>query len=1096
MRQSSTPPDPSVEFLLGQAADEFTARLETGDWPDIEEYVRRYPQIADAIRQVFPALQSLSSRLPAGGPRDTPISATIGGTGVLGDYQLIREIGRGGMGVVYEAEQASLGRRVALKVLSFAAVLDTRQLQRFRNEAQAAAQLQHTHIVPVYSVGCERGVHYYAMQYIDGLPLSAVIRELRSHAGLPASDAGGPTNAMPSMSSNRTDGDTALNSPPFSGSSAVSVRPAGEAGASSLVSLASQSSMEGRAFFQAVARLAIQAAEALQHAHERGVIHRDIKPSNLLLDSGGHLWIADFGLAIVQNDAGLTMTGDLVGTLRYMSPEQALGQRASVDHRADIYSLGMTLYELLALEPAFDGTDRQALLRRIATEEPRPLRRARHAVPKELETIVAKAIAKNREDRYATAQELSDDLRRFLDDRPIKAKPPGILDLVSKWSRRHWAGVAAAVALLLTVVVGLSIGTVLIARERAEAVRQRDAAEGQRRLAESNLRTAREVVDRMLTRVAAVELADLPNTEGLRRALLEDSLKFQTGLLAAKSPSPTVRCDAGMAYLRMAHINAQLGQDAPAEQAYRESISILEQLRKDVPGEIEYAVNLADADMGLATMLWEKRRYAEAEALARQAQSMMVAAVGDSSQSRPYRRNLARSLDLLGLVLRDTRRMTEAEASLRESIRIRAALAAESPESTERPQCRLDLSRTKRNLADLLMKTGRPDEAEKVIQDSFSIQEDLVNWFPDNPAYAMELSHTRRWWDELVRLAGGHLWVGASAEAPRDVSRTGAEYRETLARTYRALSDAMRKTGQTDKSLASYRRAVEVIEKLAAEYPSEAKYLEDLVGLHQAEALGMKMVWRLPEAEALYGKAIETQERLVQAFPENAQYHKRLQGSRDELEALRERMPVAELMRLSKSSPDEVAEAVERVQNMDVSTVPADALLLKIVAEHLALGGLYERAEPLARRAVELEPRNAAGPKTLAWSLLGQGRRQEAADAFRESLSIAEVHTNEQLVRACVDPCIAGYCLDMISREQLVSRWRGVMMLGSRLDSLPWFYVGLRMELEGSLGEAKAAYRTCEELRRTAGMHHTANWGAYRLRLLEAAEKNAQTRPS
>ena len=1096
MRESDTPADPSVEFLLGQAADEFTTRMEKGDRPDIEEYARRYPRIADAIRQVFPALQSLSPRRSDTGPRDTLVPATSGGAGTLGDYRLIREIGRGGMGVVYEAEQASLGRRVALKVLSFAAVLDARQLQRFRNEAQAAAQLQHTHIVPVYSVGCERGVHYYAMQYIDGLPLSAVIREFRSQAGLPADGDGCPTNAMPSMASGGTSPGASSSSPLFSGSSAVSVRPAHEAAASSLVSLASQSSMEGRAFFHAVARLGIQAAEALQHAHERGVIHRDIKPSNLLLDSAGHLWIADFGLAIVQSDAGLTMTGDLVGTLRYMSPEQALGQRASVDHRADIYSLGMTLYELLALEPAFDGSDRHALLRRIATEEPRPLRRARHAVPKELETIVAKATAKNREDRYETAQALAEDLRRFLDDRPIKAKPPGLLDLASKWSRRHWAGVAAAVALLVTIVVGLSIGTVLIARERAEAVRQRDAAEEQRRLAESNLRTAREVVDRMLTRVAAVELADLPNTEGLRRALLEDSLKFNAGLLAAKSPSPTVRCDAATAYLRMAHINAQLGQNAPAEQAYRESISILEQLRKEVPGATEYAVSLADACVGLGTMLWEERRYAEAEPLARQAQTLMAAAVGESPQSRPCRRNLARSLDILGLVLRDTHRMTEAESSLRESIRIRNSFSEEGSESTERPQCRLDLSRTKRNLADLLMKTGRPDDAEKTIRDVLSIQEDLVNWFPDNPAHAMELSHTRRWWDEVVRLAGGHSTAGVYAEAPRDVLRTGAEYRETLARTHRALSDAMRRTGQIEESVASYQRAVEMVENLAAEYPSDPKYLEDLAELHQAGALGMKMVWRLPEADALYGKVIETQERLVRMSPENAQYRRRLQASRDELVSLRKRMPVAQLMRLSKSSPEGVAEAVELARTMDPGEIPADALLLKIVAEHLALGGWYEDAEPLARRAIELEPRNAAGPKTLAWTLLGQGRRLEAADAFRDVLADADVHTSEQVARACVDPGIAGYYLDMLSREQLISRWRGVMMLGSRLDSLPWFYIGLRMELEGRLAEAKAAYRTCDELRYTTGMHHTANWGTYRLRLLETAEKNAQTRPS
>src|SRR4029453_6520441 len=165
----------------------------------------------------------------------------------------------------------------------------------------------------------------------------------------------------------------------------------------------------GREYFRSVARLGVQAAEAPDHAHQLGIVHRDVKPANLLVDAGGHLWVTDFGLAQMQKDAGLTMTGDLVGTLRYMSPEQALAQRVVIDHRTDLYSLGATLYELLTLQPTFDGKDRQELLRQIAFEEPRPPRRLNKAVPAELETIVLKALEKNPADRYATAQELADD---------------------------------------------------------------------------------------------------------------------------------------------------------------------------------------------------------------------------------------------------------------------------------------------------------------------------------------------------------------------------------------------------------------------------------------------------------------------------------------------------------------------------------------------------------------------------------------------------------------------------------------------------------------------------------------------------------------
>ncbi|HEY3241908.1 MAG TPA: serine/threonine-protein kinase, partial [Phycisphaerae bacterium] len=509
----------SAETLLGRAADEYTQRLQRGERPDIEEYVQNYPQIAAVIRQVFPALQTIHSdagHATAGlDAAELPQHA-----GVLGDFRIIREIGRGGMGIVYEAEQVSLGRRVALKVLPFAAVLDSKQLQRFKNEAQAAAQLHHTNIVPVHAVGCERGVHYYAMQYIEGRNLADVIRELRRLAlPLPSRERAGvrvqpPATDVAPASSRLVVQASSLPSSPAQ-SRADSVAPSflqpipaaqlwGErlpqdsslptsrqdvgatgrqdasgtcrqdagatVGSSGAVGLpGSGHSTKDRAFFRAVAQLGVQAAEALEHAHELGVIHRDIKPSNLLLDLRGNLWITDFGLAQVQSDPGLTLTGDVLGTLRYMSPEQALvpeRRGTPLDHRTDIYSLGITLYELLALQPAFPGRDRKELLRQIAFDEPRPLRRVNRAIPIELETIVTKAIAKEPPERYARVCELGDDLRRFLDDKPLRARRPTALDRARKWSRRHKSVVGAALAVMLLAIAGLSLGTLLLWQEQ------------------------------------------------------------------------------------------------------------------------------------------------------------------------------------------------------------------------------------------------------------------------------------------------------------------------------------------------------------------------------------------------------------------------------------------------------------------------------------------------------------------------------------------------------------------------------------------------------------------------------------------------------
>jgi eukaryotic-like serine/threonine-protein kinase len=436
----------SAEERVAEVVDEFMARVGRGERPDVDEYVRRHPELADVLRQVLPAVQLIRPGGGGGPPSPPGPDAPLVG-GELGDFRIVREVGRGGMGIVYEAEQVSLRRRVALKVLPLAGVLDPRQLQRFRNEAQAAACLHHTGIVPVYFVGCERGVHFYAMQFIDGRPLSDLVRQLRQAEE--KKRPGSPRRDEAPASEGRTE--------------EYQVLPGEETPAGATMQAAGNDTFltgegrRGRGYFRRVAELGAQAAEALDHAHQLGVVHRDVKPANLLLDGGGRLWVTDFGLAQVQHgEASLTLTGDLVGTLRYMSPEQALAKRVVVDHRTDVYSLGATLYELLTLRPAFPGTDRQELLRQIAFEEPRPPRRIDRSVPVELETVVLKALEKNPNDRYATAQELADDLRRWLEDRPIRARRPSLRQVAGRWARRHRAAVwaAAAVALVAAALVG------------------------------------------------------------------------------------------------------------------------------------------------------------------------------------------------------------------------------------------------------------------------------------------------------------------------------------------------------------------------------------------------------------------------------------------------------------------------------------------------------------------------------------------------------------------------------------------------------------------------------------------------------------------
>jgi WD40 repeat protein/serine/threonine protein kinase len=424
------------------AVQEYLAEVEAGRRPDRQTFLARHPEIATALGECLDGLEFMRAaaprlQAPDPGQAATAASLALEPEGALGDFRLVREIGRGGMGVVYEAVQISLGRRVALKVLPFATAMDPKQLQRFKNEAQAAAHLQHTNIVPVHYVGCERGVHFYAMQYIEGQTLAALIRDLRGLVG------GGAAAACVSRSENGNGRETqAAKEPVTVPRMAGTTLPA----------------TSGPAYFRTVAQLGLQAAEALQHAHQLGVIHRDIKPANLLVDAGGRLWITDFGLAHCQSQPGLTMTGDVLGTLRYMSPEQALAKRGAIDARTDVYSLGVTLYELVTLEPAYDGRDREELLHQIAFEEPRRPRRLNSAVPTELETITLKAMAKEPKARYASAEELADDLRRFLAGEPIRARRVRAWERAVKWARRRPAVaalIAVSVAAFLSILGGV-----------------------------------------------------------------------------------------------------------------------------------------------------------------------------------------------------------------------------------------------------------------------------------------------------------------------------------------------------------------------------------------------------------------------------------------------------------------------------------------------------------------------------------------------------------------------------------------------------------------------------------------------------------------
>ncbi len=689
-----------------QLAEEFLDRHRQGDRVSITDYAERHPHLAQRIRDLFPTLLLMEELRP-----DTTSSHGRGGTSAqaspkgtlerLGDFRILREIGRGGMGIVYEAEQESLRRHVALKVLPAACVASATRLQRFLREAQAAARLHHTNIVPVFGVGQQDGLHYYVMQFIAGEGLDKVLHALAVGASKQSGSGPffgaenlAPPSVLPPAEAERSNGT-------FSASEAAQLLLAGPPTPDSITpdsllreqddaaAVSPRSAPSGSRYWRNVARLGIQVADALQYAHQQGTLHRDIKPANLLLDSRGTVWITDFGLAKLGDSEDLTHSGDMVGTLRYMAPEQFEGK---ADARSDVYNLGLTLYELLTLRPAFDQTDRRRLIRQMTQEEPPRPRKLNPTIPRDLETIVVKTMAADPGHRYQTAGQLAADLRCFLEDRPIRARRTTPVGRMWRWCRRNRAMAAlagTALALLLAVAVIASAGYIVTnqalgraetARQQAEAAQTR--AKADRARAETNLRLATKAFEDIFDKVAGDPVARPPDdvqqddpqavgeeappgdlqdndaeedqqewaaalwqniVTGKDAVLLESMLKFYDQFARGNQADVKLQKETARAHRRVGDIQRRLGQYDKAETAYRHALTSYQALAK---------TSMANSDV-----------------------MTTIAAIHNE----------------LGVVYRDTGRPTEAGDAHRQALE---TLLKEPPEVATLPESRFELAKT------------------------------------------------------------------------------------------------------------------------------------------------------------------------------------------------------------------------------------------------------------------------------------------------------------------------------------------------------------------------------------------------------------------
>jgi tetratricopeptide (TPR) repeat protein len=938
--------------------------------------------------------EAITGASPAAGPTECRTLPSVPG------YEVLAELGRGGMGVVYKARQLALHRLVALKMVRGGAEAEPAALARFRTEAEAVARLQHPNIVQIYEVGEVNGRPFCALEFVAGCGLNTYL------AGTPQP-------------------------------------PAAAAGLVEVLARAMAAAHE----CGIVHRDLKPSNVLLSFGRDRS----EIAPAATLAEraplSEAVPKISDFGLAkLLPGSPGATapdeqtQSGAVLGTPSYMAPEQARGRSKDVGPAADVYALGAVLYECLTGRPPFKAESSWRTMQQVINEEPVPPARLQPRLPRDVDTICLKCLQKEPGQRYAGAGALADDLRRFISGQPIRARPVGVAARLGRWARREPVVAGLLGALLLALTGGLT-GVALLWR-RAESNYRESRRQYDR--AEEGSRDARRVLEEMLGEVSEQHLQDIPEVEPVQRALLEKAAAFYEKFLAERGDDPALREEAARAYGRLGLINQRLGRLPESEAGFEKALALHTALAEGEPGEPRYRRLMAeDLFKGLAALYLGGNRFAEAEGPLLRARDILEPLVAEHADEVEYQVDLADCYNNLGALWLDTSRLDRAEEAHGKSLTIRRRLADEHPgvagfrhqlaashnnlarvyqnsKRSERAEAEYkealalwdglrhdhpgvtEYQRTvgvcHDNLGWLyLTHLGQPSQAETSFREAHKVREKLAREHPSLPGFQTDLADTYR----RLGLVAERLGRPDESEAfglksleimeryPSDVPR----YRFDLANNYQTLAWYYYSTDKRDKAEQFYDKALALGAGLVGQYPKVGKYLRTLGFIQHGRGSLYTAMGRHKEAEDAYREAVRVREQLAQVSPGEPESLDNLAWSYSELGDLYAQTGRREL---AEAEHDRAFAARERLVN-EYASVPAYAVGLavscgarakRLVEDGKARESLdwYGRAIHLLEDALEKEPRHAEGREVLCTKYWGRaealseklGRHQEA----------------------------------------------------------------------------------------------------------------------